>query len=274
MAAQSLNGRNVFILGGSSGIGRGVALASAAADANIVIVGRRGDLLDKVVSTAGRGTAVVADLCDPGECERAAEEGVRALGGRVDAVLHATGASPLMPIARTEAEMWQTVMTTNVIAPSLVTKAVLPALATDGVVAFLSSRAVGRPLQGMGAYAASKAALNHTLLSWRLENPDHRFLRIEVGETGNTDFARDFDLAVIAELFPQWVSHAVMAERRLDAEDLGALITKVIAQTLSHPQIAMHDLVLHPTGGPKIGGGEELVTAMQAALESRRTDAE
>ena len=274
MAEQSLAGRTVFVLGGSSGIGRGFALSAAAAGANIAVVGRRGHLLDKVVATAGCGTAVVADLRDPAECERAVEEGVRALGGRVDAVVHATGASPLMPIARSGAELWQTVLTTNVIAPSLVTRAVLPALAEDGIVTFLSSRSVGHPYQGMGAYAASKAALDHTLLSWRLENPDRRFLRIEVGDTSNTDFARDFDLEVVAELFPQWISHGVMSERRLDADDLGALIAKVIAHSLGHPEIAMHNLVLHPTGGPRIGGDQELVAAMQAALTAKRGPAE
>jgi NAD(P)-dependent dehydrogenase (short-subunit alcohol dehydrogenase family) len=273
MTERSLAGRNVFVLGASSGIGRGVALAAAGAGANIAVVGRRGQLLDKLIATTGRGTAVVADLSDPDECGRAAAEGVRALGGRVDAVLHATGTSPLMPIARTDAEMWQTVMATNVIGPALVTKAVLPALAEDGIVSFLSSRAVGHPYQGMGAYAASKAALDHTLLSWRLENPGHRFLRIEVGDTSNTDFARDFELEVIAEVFPQWVSHAVMTEKRMDAEDLGALIAKVLGQCLNHPEIAMHNLVLHPVGGPRIGGQEELVAGMQAALAAKRAAA-
>jgi NAD(P)-dependent dehydrogenase (short-subunit alcohol dehydrogenase family) len=274
MAELSLAGRNVFVLGASSGIGRGVALAAAAAGANIAVVGRRAQLLEELITKAGHGTAVVADLRDPAECDRAAAEGVRALGGRVDAVLHATGMSPLMPIARADAEMWQNVMTTNVIAPSLVTKAVLPALTEDGIVAFLSSRAVGHPYHGMGAYAASKAALDHTVLSWRLENPKHRFLRIEVGDTNNTDFARDFDLAVVAELFPQWVSHAVMTEQRMDAEDLGALITKVIGHSLDHPEIAMHNVVLHPVGGPKIGGHEQLVADEQANLVAKRAAAD
>ncbi|HEY4460661.1 MAG TPA: SDR family oxidoreductase [Pseudonocardiaceae bacterium] len=274
MTEPTLAGRNVLILGASSGIGRSVALSAAASGASIVVVGRRGHLLDEVIATAENGTAIVADLSDPAECARVSAEAVTALGGHVDAVLHATGWSPLMPIARTEPDTWQTVMLTNVIAPSLITKAVLPALTEDGIVAFVSSRAVGRPYHGVGAYAASKAALDQTLLSWRLENPDRRFLRIEVGDTDNTDFARDFDLTLVAELFPQWVAHAALAQRRMTAEDLGAFIAKAIAQGLAHPGIGLHNLVLHPVGGPYTGDGQQVAAELGAELREQRAVAE
>jgi NAD(P)-dependent dehydrogenase (short-subunit alcohol dehydrogenase family) len=269
MTELSLAGRTVFVLGGSSGIGRGVALAAAALGASIAVVGRRAQLLGEVVATAG-GTAIAADLSDPKECERAAAEGVRALGGRVDVLLYAAGLSPLMPIERTEADTWQSVMLTNVIAPSLVTRVVLPALSEDGIVGFISSRSVGRPYHGLGAYSASKAALDQSLLSWRVEHPDRRFMRIEVGDTDNTDFGRDFDLTVVAELFPKWVSHAAMTKRRMDATDLGALIAEAIGQCLRHPRIAMHNLVLHPVGGPRTGDGHEVAAASQAAMRAKR----
>jgi NAD(P)-dependent dehydrogenase (short-subunit alcohol dehydrogenase family) len=274
MAEPTLAGRNMFILGASSGIGRGVALSAAAAGATIVVVGRRGHLLEEVIAAAGGGTAIVADLSDPAECARVTAEASAALHGRVDAVLHATGASPLMPMARTEADTWRSVMLTNVIGPTLVTRAVLPALAEDGIVAFVSSRAVGRPYHGVGAYAASKAALDQTLLSWRVENPQHRFMRIEVGDTDHTDFARDFDLTLVAELFPHWVSHAAMTERRMAAEDLGEFIAKAIAQSLAHPEIATHNLVLHPVGGPQTGDGARVAAEQAAVIQAKQASVE
>jgi NAD(P)-dependent dehydrogenase (short-subunit alcohol dehydrogenase family) len=263
MTDPDLTGRRLLIVGASSGIGRGVALAAAAAGAEIVVVGRRDQLLEKVLDEAGRGTAICADLRDPEQCARIGGEAAEALGGGVDAVLHSLGTSPLLRIAETPADVWTDTFATNVIAPALVTASVLPYLAADGLVAFVSSRSVGRPYHGVGAYSASKASLDQTILSWRLENPDRRFLRLEIGDTLGTDFARNFDPRQVGELMPLWISHGIMAARQMDSDDLGLLIAKVIAVSLEHPGIAPLELVLHPPGGPKTSGSEEAVRRAQ-----------
>jgi hypothetical protein len=64
-----------------------------------------------------------------------------------------------------------------------------------------------------------------------------------------------------------------MTEHRMDAEDLGALITQVLGQCFDHPEIAMHNVVLHPVGGPKIDGHEQLVADEQANVKAKRAAA-
>jgi NAD(P)-dependent dehydrogenase (short-subunit alcohol dehydrogenase family) len=192
--------------------------------------------------------AITADLADADDCARIAEEAVAALG-TIDAVVHAAGVSPLARMTRTSARVWHRLMATNVIGPVLVTSGVLPSLAPGGVAAFMSSRSVGRPYHGVGAYSASKAALDQAVLSLRLENPRYRFTRIEVGDTAGTDFNREFDAGVRDELLPLWLSHGVLNEVLMDAEDLGAMIAASLAQTLARPGISANNLVFHGPGG-------------------------
>ncbi|NUU23485.1 MAG: SDR family oxidoreductase [Streptomycetaceae bacterium] len=240
--------RRLLVVGGSSGIGRSIALSAAAQGARVAVVGRRAELLEEVAAKSG-GVAVAADLADPGDCARIAEEAADGLGGGIDAVVHAAGVSPLMRLTETPADVWQRLMATNVIGPVLVTSALMESLTPGGVVAFLSSRSVGRPYHGVGAYSASKAALDQAVLSLRLENPAYRFSRIEVGDTAGTDFNRDFDVATRNELAPLWLSHGVLCEVLMDAEDLGALITASLGQLLAHPGISANNMVFHGPGG-------------------------
>ncbi|MGR7000961.1 SDR family oxidoreductase [Yinghuangia aomiensis] len=181
-------------------------------------------MLTEVAQKTG-GTAIVADLAKAEDCGRIAEEAVAALGGEIDAVVHTAGVSPLMRIDRTPPGAWQRSMATNVIGPVLVTSAVLPSLTESALVAFTSSRSVGRPYHGVGPYSASKAALDQAVLSLRLENPRIRFTRVEIGDTAGTDFNRDFDTATRSELAPLWLSHGVLSEVLMDCDDLASLIT-------------------------------------------------
>ncbi|GAA4984124.1 SDR family oxidoreductase [Yinghuangia aomiensis] len=240
--------RRVLVVGGSSGVGRGIALAAAAQGARVAVVGRRAALLAEVAAETG-GTAITADLAEPEDCARIADEAVAALGGDIHAVVHTAGVSPLMRIAHTPPEVWRRLMATNIIGPVLVTSAVLPALAPDALVAFTSSRSVGHPYHGVGAYSASKAALDQAILSLRLENPRVRFTRVEIGDTAGTDINRDFDMATRGELAPLWLSHGVLSEVLMDCGDLSGMITEALGQLLARPGISANNLVFHGAGG-------------------------
>lgn len=240
--------RRVLVVGGSSGVGRAIALTAAAQGARIAVVGRRAHLLAEVADKTG-GVAIAADLADADDCARIAEEAVAGLGGGIDAVIHTAGVSPLMRIAQTPPDVWHRLMATNVIGPVLVTSALVPSLAPGGLVAFTSSRSVGHPYHGVGAYSASKAALDQAILSLRLEHPQLRFTRVEIGDTAGTDFNRDFDMDTRGELAPLWLSHGVLSEVLMDCDDLAALITAVLGQLLARPGISANNLVFHGAGG-------------------------
>jgi NAD(P)-dependent dehydrogenase (short-subunit alcohol dehydrogenase family) len=240
-----LAGKRILVVGASSGIGRAVALAAASAGAAVAVVGRRGNLLDEVVKEAGGGVAIVADVTDEGSAERAVAEALSGLGG-IDAVLLPLASSPFGFLDSTDAATWQRTFATNVIAPSLVTRFALPVLADGGFVGYVSSTSASKPLQALGAYGASKAALDHSIMTWRLEHTEVRFLRLVVGPTLPTELYRDYDFDLVNKVMPLWAAHGLMEVSFMAVEDVGRAIAEAGAWILDHPAIVVEDIVLKP----------------------------
>jgi NAD(P)-dependent dehydrogenase (short-subunit alcohol dehydrogenase family) len=245
--AIDLTGARVLVVGGSAGIGRSTALAAARAGAAIAVVGRSKEKLEEVVATAGGGTGIVADVRDQDRCSSLVAEAVDAMGG-LDALIVSSAVSPLAPLERVSATTWNDVMSTNAIAPALITQAALEHLSEHGVVAFISSITVGGVHHGLASYAASKAALDRTVRSWRMEHPDHRFVCLAVGDTIGTDFARDFDAEQAGELFPKWLAAGVIYQNHLESDDLGLTIAELVALLLDHPGLTFPELTIVPPG--------------------------
>jgi len=260
-----LSGRRLLVVGGSSGIGRSTALAAAEAGAAITVVGRSEEKLKEVITTAGTGTGISADVRDPERCSAIVGEAVDAMGG-LDALLFSTAVSPLAPLDEVSAETWHDVIATNAIAPALVAQAALDHLSDDGVIIFLSSITVGGGHHGLASYAASKAALDRTVRAWRMERPDKRFVCMAVGDTLGTDFARDFDAEKAGELFPKWLAAGVIYASQMESGDLGRTIVELIAMLLAHPGVTIPEMTIVPPG-PMMsadGIGELLSQALPA----------
>src|SRR5207247_2872811 len=85
-AAVELRGAVCLVTGASSGIGRATALRLSHAGARVVPLGRARPALDEVAARTG-GSAIVADLADPAEVERAAAESLT-VAGRVDVLVN------------------------------------------------------------------------------------------------------------------------------------------------------------------------------------------
>ena len=109
-------------------------------------------------------------------CRDVVEKAVESLGGfgRRD---HLRARSlPLRALAEEPVEQWLDLMTTNVIASMLATRAPLEHLNEEGVLLYLSSDLVqivhGGSHHGLGAdTCASKAALNRSIQAWRTQLP-------------------------------------------------------------------------------------------------------
>jgi NAD(P)-dependent dehydrogenase (short-subunit alcohol dehydrogenase family) len=242
-----LSGRRVLVVGGSAGIGRSLALAAAQEGAAVAVVGRSEEKLAEVVADHEGITAIAADIRDPGRCAGLVAEAVDALGA-LDAVVVSSAVSPLAPLDSVSAETWHDVMTTNTIAPALIAQAALDHLTPEGVVAFISSITVGLGHHGLSSYAASKAALDRTVRSWRMERPEFRFVKLAVGDTIGTDFTRDFDAGLAGELFPKWLASSVIHEQHMEVDDLGRTIAELVAVLLAHPGLTMPELTITPPG--------------------------
>jgi NAD(P)-dependent dehydrogenase (short-subunit alcohol dehydrogenase family) len=261
-----LAGQRLLVVGGSSGIGRSTALAAAAAGADITVVGRSEDKLKEVVTTAGKGTGIAADVRDPERCSGIVAEAVDAMGG-LDALVFSTAVSPLAPLDEVSAETWQDVIATNAIAPALVAQAALDHIPDNGVIIFLSSITVGGGHHGLASYGASKAALDRTVKAWRMERPDKRFVCMAVGDTLGTDFARDFDAEHAGALFPKWLAAGVIYGQQMETDDLGRTIAEFLAMLVAHPKLTIPELTIVPPG-PMMsadGIGDLLAEALPAS---------
>lgn len=245
--------RRILVVGASSGIGAAVARSALLAGARVAVAARRRERLEALLREVGGGHAVVADVRRPEDCERAVEDAAALLGG-LDALVYAAGITPLAWLSEADAEHWRAVFETNFFGAALVTRAALRHLPEGGVAAYVSSDAVGRPRQALGAYSASKAALDEAVRAWRREHPEQRFLRVVVGPTLGTEVGDGYAPARLAELFPLWMAHGFMTERLMQAEDLGALLAEMLATCFAHPGIALEDLVLEPPGPPLVAG--------------------
>ena len=112
-----LSGRVAVVVGGTSGIGRALALGFADAGADVVSVGRRATLVDEVageIEARGRRTLrMPADTNDSASLERV-KDAVLGEFGRVDILLCAAGITKRVPTLEMADDDWQRIMDTNI----------------------------------------------------------------------------------------------------------------------------------------------------------------
>jgi NAD(P)-dependent dehydrogenase (short-subunit alcohol dehydrogenase family) len=164
-----LHGRTVLITGASSGIGRATAIACAQAGASVILTGRDRERLDAslaMLGTSGAHRAIVAELTDPVQLAALAEQ-----TDMLDGVVHSAGVTGFAPVRMLQQGLLDTVMGANFTAPVMLTQQLLyrKKLRNGASMVFLSSLAAHTGTVGVGAYAASKAALEGFIRSLALE---------------------------------------------------------------------------------------------------------
>jgi NAD(P)-dependent dehydrogenase (short-subunit alcohol dehydrogenase family) len=256
-----------LVVGASAGIGRATAVRLAELGYRVAVVGRRKDRLDDVVAQMGDGHSVSGDLSESAQCEGVVEEAVAGLGG-IDLLVYAASASRLSRLADVDADMWTSVLQTNLVAPALVVRASLPHLAPGAIVCLMSSEAVGNPHEGLVPYAVSKAALEELVRGLRNEHPDLRFCCLRVGATEGTEFARDFSPELGAELFPRWIATGRMPAQMMQVAELGNAIADTLAVAAGSPGVDLQDLVIRAPGGTYRGDSGFMLDKVEEASEA------
>ena len=160
-----LSGRRALVTGASSGIGAALAPALAERGATVCVSARRADRLGEVLERC-RGhspdsSSVVADLSDPADVDRLADEAVALLGG-VDLLVNNAGMPLRRAVTETAPDVLEHVMNTNFFSAARLTLRLLPRLleAPRAHVIAISSIAAKLSAPGEAAYDASKAALS------------------------------------------------------------------------------------------------------------------
>ena len=169
-----LSGKTALVTGASSGIGRGTALALAAAGAQVALVARRAARLDelaaKIKADGGQALARAADVTDEGDATRAVQDAVDHFGG-LDILVNAAGMTQVGKVENANLTDWRYVFELNFWSGLYTSRAAIPALkAGGGDIVNVSSTAGRRPVGAtFGPYAASKFALTAFTESLRAE---------------------------------------------------------------------------------------------------------
>src|SRR5260221_8620975 len=115
-APLDLTGRVAFVTGGTSGIGRALALGLAEAGADVVPSSRRLEQVEKTaaeIEGRGRRTARIAsDVTDRASLEAALAATVKGLG-RVDILVNCAGTTKRQPTPDVPEADWNRILETN-----------------------------------------------------------------------------------------------------------------------------------------------------------------
>lgn len=161
------------VSGGGTGIGRAAAAALAADGMDVVIVGRRADILRAATDDVNRGRPagsgelswVRADVSDPAELAEAIEA-IRQRYPVVDVVVNNAGGSvPAGTDLGGLAAAWMESYRKNVITAVLLTSALLPMVRRPGGRVIVVGSRVAVTGGASPPYVAAKAALNGWVLS-------------------------------------------------------------------------------------------------------------
>jgi NAD(P)-dependent dehydrogenase (short-subunit alcohol dehydrogenase family) len=159
-----LTGRVAVVIGGTSGLGRALAVGLAGAGADVVPTGRREPMIDDVcreIESAGRKT--LRHACDAGSRESidGFRDAVLAEFGRVDVLLNAAGQTQRKPTAEIAEADWNRIMDVNLTGMLRACQSFYRPLAANrcGRIINIASLTSFVGFLEVTAYAASKAAV-------------------------------------------------------------------------------------------------------------------
>jgi hypothetical protein len=155
-----MQGKVALVTGASSGIGLAFARLFVARGGKVALVARTASTLEAVARELGEGRAVALprDVRDLAALERLPAETAERLGG-LDVVVNNAGLNHRGPIDRFEPRQLAEVITTNLTAPIVLTRAALPVIRRGGSIVQVASIAGMVPVPGEATYSASKAGL-------------------------------------------------------------------------------------------------------------------
>jgi 3-oxoacyl-[acyl-carrier protein] reductase len=160
-----LGGKTALILGGSKGLGKGIAVALAAEGVAVALVARDQETLARTVSEiesrGGKALGVAADLGNWPTVERAVAMARERLGP-IDILLNNSGGPPPSGVIGVGPEVWETQFRTMVLSLFRVTDLVLPEMRARkwGRILNITSHIVVEPIAMIGISSTLRSAIH------------------------------------------------------------------------------------------------------------------
>ena len=230
----SLEGRRVLVMGASSGVGRAVAALAVRSGARVALAARRTAQLEQAAealrSDGGDALALTCDVTREADCKSSVERAIAAFGG-LDALVYASGVSPLCLLGEAGQAEWRRVLDVNLVGASLVTAAAVEALAAShGRAVYVGSYSERQSLPGIGLYSVSKSALAALIEAWRMEHPGVEFTRVVLGNTAGTEFASAWGAERTAAITKLWIERGLFpAPKMMPLSHAAETICSVLA---------------------------------------------
>ena len=204
-----LSGKTALVTGGSSGIGKTVALAYLEAGAHVAIAARNSEALEKVageLASAGDGRIlpICCDVTRPEQVTSMVETVVAELGG-IDIAVCNAGVVSVAGMLDIAPEEFQRIQKTNVTGVFLTAQAAARAMVEQGrggviiTTASMSGHIINIP-QHVSHYCASKAAVIHLTKGMAVELAPHQ-IRVNSISPG---YIRTELVEPLAEYHAQW----------------------------------------------------------------------
>lgn len=160
-----LSGKKALVTGGGQGIGKGIALALAAEGADVAVLGRTADKVEKtsaeIEERGVRGLALTGDLKEAADIDSAVADTVAALGG-IDVLVNNAQEYAFGPIAHLDIDQFVAGWESGALGTLRMMRAAYPHLQDGGgvVVNISSSVASSADPSNAGGYGAVKAAIS------------------------------------------------------------------------------------------------------------------
>lgn len=166
-------GNVVWITGASSGIGKEMAFEWTRLGYKVALSSRRRELLDKVADkirdSGGEALVIPCDIMEETAIENAVQQIIENWG-RLDVVVANAGFGVFGSIEKLTARDWDRQLQGNVTGLALTVKYALPHLKkNNGRIGLVGSVGAYLPNPNVGAYGASKAAVNSIGLTLQVE---------------------------------------------------------------------------------------------------------
>jgi NAD(P)-dependent dehydrogenase (short-subunit alcohol dehydrogenase family) len=172
---QTLKGKVAVVTGASSGIGEATARELASRGASVVLASRAMEKLEalrrEISASGGLALAVETDVSDRGSVEAMVGRTVGEFGS-LDVLVNNAGLGLSGKVPEVRAEDVRHVFEVNVIGPLNCMQSALPRMGRGGRMINVSSVVGKRAIPKVGAYCASKSALNALSDALRVEVAD------------------------------------------------------------------------------------------------------